>query len=79
MASILAEAMDEGYFKGLELDSIVSLVNTMMQPFCNPKIMMQMMHLATEERLRIVVNTILNGLRAEEEQAKAKLELHITG
>tara|TARA_R110002033_G_scaffold7454_3_gene27322 strand:- start:785 stop:1423 length:639 start_codon:yes stop_codon:yes gene_type:complete len=79
MASILAEAMEKGYFKGLELDSIVSLVNTMMQPFCNPRIMMQMMHVATEERLRIVVNTILNGLRADEEPAKAKLELHITG
>ncbi len=79
MASILVEAMEKGYFKGLELDSIVSLVNGMMQPFCNPKLMMQMMHLATEERLRIVINTILNGLRANEEQPTAKPELHIAG
>ena len=79
MASILAEAMEKGYFKGLELDSIVSLVNAMMQPFCNPRLMMQMMHLATEERLRIVINTILNGLRASEEQIAAKPELHIAG
>tara|TARA_R110000824_G_scaffold59127_2_gene159133 strand:- start:1271 stop:1909 length:639 start_codon:yes stop_codon:yes gene_type:complete len=77
MASILAEAMEKGYFKGLELDAVVSLVNTMMQPFCNPQLMMQMMHLATEERLRIVINTILNGLRGNAEQASAKLELHI--
>lgn len=79
MASILAEAMEKGYFKGLELDAVVSLVNTMMQPFCNPQLMMQMMHLATEERLRIVINTILNGLRADAEQPTAKLELHIAG
>jgi len=79
MASILAEAMDEGYFKGLELDAVVSLVNTMMQPFCNPKLMMQMMHLATEERLRIVINTILSGLRADDQRAAAQPGLHIAG
>ena len=79
MASILAEAMDKGYFKGLELDAVVSLVNTMMQPFCNPKLMMQMMHLATEERLQIVINTILNGLRAGETGTVAKPGLHIAG
>ena len=77
MASILAEAMDKGYFKGLDLDTVVSLVNTMMQPFCNPKLMGQMMHLATEERLRIVINTILNGLRADDGKSIIKPELHI--
>lgn len=77
MASILAEAMESGYFKGLELDTIVSLVNTMLQPFCNPKLMMQTMHMATEERLRLVINTILNGLRADSGQVTTKAELHI--
>ena len=79
MASILAEAMEKGYFKGLELDAVVSLVNAMVQPFCNPGLMMQMMHLATEERLRIVINTILNGMRANAEQPTAKPQLHIAG
>ncbi|GAB5489706.1 MAG: TetR family transcriptional regulator [Parasphingorhabdus sp.] len=79
MASILAEAMEAGYFKGLELDAIVSLVNTMMQPFCNPKLMMQMMHLATEERLRIVIDTILEGLHARADRKTGKPELHIAG
>mgnify|MGYP003624404690 FL=1 len=79
MASILAEAMESGYFKGLELDAVVSLVNTMIQPFCNPRLMMQMMHLATEERLRIVIKTILNGLRADVEPVTIRPELHIPG
>ncbi|WP_417622593.1 TetR/AcrR family transcriptional regulator [Parasphingorhabdus sp.] len=79
MASILAEAMEKGYFKGLELDAIVSLVNSMMQPFCNPRIMMQMMHVATEERLRIVINTILNGMQSATEQNRLKPGLHIAG
>lgn len=77
MASILAEAMEKGYFKGLDLDSVVSLVNTMMQPFCNPQLMMQMMHLATEERLRIVINTILTGLEANSDTVAAKPELYV--
>ena len=77
MASILAEAMEAGYFKGLELDAIVSLVNTMMQPFCNPSLMMQMMHLATEDRLRAVIDTILEGLHAREGRKTGKPELYI--
>lgn len=77
MASILAEAMEAGYFKGLELDTVVSLVNTMVQPFCNPKLMMQMMHLATEERLRMVVDTMLEGLHARADRKSGKPELHI--
>lgn len=77
MASILVEAMEAGYFKGLELDAVVSLVNTMMQPFCNPKLMMQMMHLATEERLQIVIDTILEGLHEKAGQKFRKPELHI--
>lgn len=77
MASILAEAMEAGYFKGLELDTVVSLVNTMVQPFCNPKLMMQMMHLATEERLRMVVDTMLEGLHARAGRKSGKPELHI--
>jgi len=38
---------------------------------------MQMVHLATEERLRIVISTILNSLRAQAEQPAAKREFHI--
>lgn len=77
MAMILAEAMEEGYFAGLELDQIVSLVNTMVQPFCNPNVMMDMMHLADEERLRQVIDTILTGLKAREEERPKKAALHI--
>lgn len=77
MAIILAEAMEEGYFKGLELDQIVSLVNTMIQPFCNPKLMMDMMHLADEGRLRQVIETIMSGLKARGQLQPNKAALHI--
>ncbi|MEH6758263.1 MAG: TetR family transcriptional regulator [Parasphingorhabdus sp.] len=77
MAIILAEAMEEGYFQGLELDHIVSLVNTMVQPFCNPSLMMDMMHLADEKRLQEVIDTILTGLKAREKVPPMKAALHI--
>lgn len=77
MAIILAEAMEEGYFEGLELDQIVSLVNTMVQPFCNPNVMMDMMHLADQDRLRQVIDTILAGLKARTEEAPKRAALHI--
>ena len=77
MAMILAEAMKEGYFKGLELDQVVSLVNTMVQPFCNPILMMDMMHLADENRLRQVIDTILTGLKAHPQEHPKKPSLHI--
>lgn len=76
MAIILAEAMDAGYFAGMELDDVVSIVNTMIQPFVNPHLMMQMMHLADEQRLAIVVNTMLHGLSAKCAQ-RPSVRLHI--
>ncbi|MEP2102552.1 MAG: TetR family transcriptional regulator [Parasphingorhabdus sp.] len=77
MAIILAEAMEEGYFEGLELDQIVSLVNTMVQPFCNPNLMMDMMHLADEGRLSQVIDTIMSGLKARKEETPRKPKLHV--
>ncbi|MBF6603371.1 MAG: TetR family transcriptional regulator [Sphingorhabdus sp.] len=78
MAIILAEAMEEGYFEGLELDEIVSLVNAMVQPFCNPMLIKDMMPLANETRLQQVIDTILAGLKArplDPPQKKAVLHL----
>ncbi len=62
MAIILAEAMEQGHFEGLALDEVVSLVNLMIQPFVNPMLMMDMMHLADTDRLHHIVRTILDGL-----------------
>src|SRR3989344_899146 len=47
MAVILGEAMAEGYFPGYDLDHVVSLTNLVMQPFCNPFVMMDMIRTAT--------------------------------
>ena len=62
MAVILGEAMAEGYFPGYDLDHVVSLTNLMLQPFCNPFVMMDMIRTATPDNLRIVINTLFDGL-----------------
>ncbi|MDK2757761.1 MAG: TetR/AcrR family transcriptional regulator [Blastomonas fulva] len=62
MAMILGEAMAEGYFPGFDLDHVVSLTNLMVQPFCNPTVMMDMIRIATPDNLRIVIDTLFEGL-----------------
>lgn len=64
LAIIVADAMEDGYFPGLDIDRTVSLINIMMQPFCNPELMMQMLDTLSEEKLEQVVDTILAGLSA---------------
>jgi len=66
MATIIGEAMAEGYFAGLEIDQAVSLVNLMVQPFCNPSLLIDMVRTATETNLRLVIDAIFDGLHASE-------------
>ncbi len=61
-AMIIAQAMEEGHFRGLEIDETVSLINLMVQPFCNPDVMMMLMHSADRARLATVIDTIFAGL-----------------
>jgi TetR/AcrR family transcriptional regulator, repressor of the ameABC operon len=66
LAIIVAEAMDEGYFNGLSIDQSVSIINQMVQPYCNPDMLHNMGHLLSEDKLAIIVNTIFAGLREQQ-------------
>lgn len=37
LSIIVAQAMDQGYFGTLSIDECVSLINQMVQPYCNPE------------------------------------------
>jgi len=65
LAELIAEAIAEGYFAGLEIDATVSLVNLMLQPFCDPDLIVMLLHSVSEEKLVIVVDTIFDGLRGD--------------
>lgn len=69
MAVVLGEAMSEGFFVGYDLDHVVAITNLMVQPFCNPFVMMDMMRTATPDNLRIVINTLFDGLGAQQTAA----------
>ncbi len=62
LAMIVAEAMEHGYFKGLTIDRTVSLINLMIQPFCNPQLVIQMSQAPTQEKLAQVIDTIFEGM-----------------
>ena len=72
MAVILGEAMAEGYFPGYDLDHVVSLTNLMLQPFCNPFVMMDMIRTATPDNLHIIIDTLFDGLGAGQASADAE-------
>ncbi len=62
MAQIIGEAMADGYFDGLEIDDVVSLMNLMVQPFVHPDTTAKLWDHATAANLRLVINAILDGL-----------------
>ena len=64
MATILAEAISDGEFPGMTIDSLMSPVNLMVAPFCDPKLIPQYEN-ASLDNLRMVINTLFNGLRGE--------------
>lgn len=70
LSMIIAEAMGEGYFTGLEIDQTLSLINQMVQPYCNINLMSRMMDRLTEEKLARIIDAIFDGLSAQDRGAR---------
>ena len=64
MATILAEAISDGEFPGMTIDGLMSPVNLMLAPFCDPSLIPHY-DSATMDNLRIAINTLFNGLSAK--------------
>jgi AcrR family transcriptional regulator len=62
LAIIVAEAMEQGHFPSLTIDRTVSLINLMVQPFCNPDFIFQLAVLPTDEKLGQIIDAIFIGL-----------------
>jgi AcrR family transcriptional regulator len=62
LAMIVAEAMEQGHFPGVSIDRAVSLINLMVQPFCNPDLIYTLATPPTEEKLGQIIDTIFSGL-----------------
>ncbi len=66
LAMIVAEAMDQGYLGALTIDEAVSLINQMVQPYCNPEAIIYIgTHKLNVAKLSQIIDTIFIGLGKE--------------
>jgi hypothetical protein len=66
---IIAEAMGEGFFPGLEIDMTLSLINQMVAPYCNIGVMGLLMDRLSEEKLARIIDAAFDGLSAQDRGA----------
>jgi AcrR family transcriptional regulator len=71
LGEIVAEAMAEGHFAGLEIDEAISLINQMVAPYVNIGLMAMIMPKLNETKLARIVDAIFDGLSAVDRGASA--------
>ena len=64
LGQIVAEAMAEGFFAGLEIDETISLINQMVAAYVNISLMALVMPRLSEEKLARIIDAIFDGLSA---------------
>ncbi|MEP2735517.1 MAG: hypothetical protein ABJP34_04390 [Erythrobacter sp.] len=63
---LIAQAQDEGYFAGLEIDRALTLINQMMVCYVSPQLMMILSERLAMDKLAAIVDTLFAGLSAED-------------
>lgn len=71
LGQIVAEAMAEGYFAGLEIDETISLINQMVAAYVNISLMALVMPRLSEDKLARIIDAIFDGLSATDRGARA--------
>ena len=71
LATIIGEAMAEGYFAGLSIDETISLVNQMVGLYVNIGAMELIMPKLTTDKLARIIDAVFDGLSAQDRGAKA--------
>ncbi|MDP3674363.1 MAG: TetR family transcriptional regulator [Novosphingobium sp.] len=69
LCEIIAEAMADGHFPGLSIDEALSLINQMVSAYVNIALMVMIMDKLSEAKLARIVDTIFDGLSAEDRGA----------
>jgi AcrR family transcriptional regulator len=69
LCEIIAEAMSDGHFPGLSIDEALSLINQMVSAYVNIALMVMIMDKLSEAKLARIVDTIFDGLSAEDRGA----------
>lgn len=71
LATIIGEAMADGYFAGLEIDEAISLVNQMTATYCSIGAMQWIMPKLSTDKLARIIDAVFDGLSATDRGAKA--------
>ena len=69
LSEIIGEAMADGYFAGLSVDEALSLVNQMVQTYCNIRVMQYLMPRLSEQKLARIIDAVFDGLSAQDRGA----------
>lgn len=70
LGTIIGEAMADGYFAGLDIDLTISLINQVVQPYCNIGLMKGLMDRLSEDKLARIIDAMFDGLSAQDRGAK---------
>ena len=70
LGTIIGEAMADGFFAGLDIDMTISLINQVVQPYCNIGLMKGMMDRLSEDKLARIIDAMFDGLSAQDRGAK---------
>ena len=70
LSVIIGEAMADGHFAGLSVDEALSLVNQMVHVYVNIGAMQHLMAKLNTDKLARIVDTIFDGLAAQDRGAK---------
>lgn len=70
LGTIIGEAMADGHFAGLDIDVTISLINQVVQPYCNIGLMRGMMDRLSEDKLARIIDAMFDGLSAQDRGAK---------
>jgi AcrR family transcriptional regulator len=75
LGEIVAEAMAEGHFPGLEIDETISLINQMVSCYVNIGQMAMVMPKLSEKKLARIIDAVFDGLSAVDRGASGLVGL----
>lgn len=77
LCELIAQAQDEGYFEGLEIDRALSLINQMIVSYTAPDMLIMLDNRLSEDKLATIVDTLFAGLSAKDGGARGLSGLRV--
>ena len=74
-ARVIAEAQAEGYLKGLEVDTAMSIINQMVSCYLQPYLIAVVDDRLSEEKLGLIVGAIFDGLDSRDGGARGTQDI----